>query len=102
MRKTQILMNKPFYLVLSVLKLSKTVMHEFWYHYVKPKYGKNAKFCYIVTDSLCLCKKTKDVYKDVVEDVEVRFDTSNSELNRQLPKRKNKKVIGLIKDGLGG
>ena len=57
MRKTQILMNKPFYLVLSVLKLSKTVMHEFWYHYVKSKYGKNAKLCYIVTDSLCLCKK---------------------------------------------
>ena len=59
MRKTQILMNKSFYLVLSVLKLSKTIMHEFWYHYVKPKYGKNAKFCYIVTDSLCLCKKQK-------------------------------------------
>ena len=43
MRKTQILMNKPVYLGLSILDLSKTVMYEFWYDYVKPKYGENAK-----------------------------------------------------------
>ena len=45
MRKIQILMNKTVYLVLSILDLSKTVMHEFWYDYVKPKYGENAKLC---------------------------------------------------------
>ena len=52
MKKTQILMNKPVYLGLSILDLSKTVMYEFWYDYVKPKYGENAKLCYMDTDSL--------------------------------------------------
>ena len=52
MRKTQILMNKPVYLGLSVLDLSKTVMHEFWYDYVKRKYGENAKLCYMDTNSM--------------------------------------------------
>ena len=51
MRKTQILMNNPVYLGLSILDLSKTVMYEFWYDYVKPKYGENAKHCYMDTDS---------------------------------------------------
>ena len=46
MRKTQILINKPFYLGLSILELSKIVMYEFWYDYVKPKYGKKAKLLY--------------------------------------------------------
>ena len=50
MRKTQILMNKPVYLGLSILDLSKTVMHEFWYDFVKPKYGENAKLCYMNKD----------------------------------------------------
>ena len=51
MKKTQILMNKPAYLGLSILDLSKTAKYEFWYDYVKPKYGENAKFCYMDTDS---------------------------------------------------
>ena len=51
MRKTQILMNKPLYLGLSILDLSKTVMYEFWYDYVKPKYGENEKPCYMDTNS---------------------------------------------------
>ena len=46
--------------------------------------------------------KTDDIYKDITEDVETRFDTSNNELDRPLPKEKNKKVIGLMKVGLGG
>ena len=48
-RKPQILMNKPFYLGLSILDLSKSVMYELWYDDVKPKYGKNAKLCYMDT-----------------------------------------------------
>ena len=52
--KFQILMNKPVYLVLSVLDLTKTVMHEFWYDYAKPKYGENAKLCYMDTDSFIM------------------------------------------------
>ena len=99
MRKTQILMNKqPVYLGLSVIDLFKTVMYEFWYDYVKLKNGEKAKLCYIDTDSFIVHIKADDIYKDIAEDVETRFDTSNYELNRPLPKEKNKKVIGVIKD----
>ena len=99
-------MNKPVYLGLSILELSKTLMYEFWYDYVKPKYGKRAKFCYMDTDSLFVYIKADDVYKYIVEDLETRFDTSNyalecNSIERPLPKGKNKKVIGLIKDELG-
>ena len=93
MRKTQILMNK---------KLSKKVMYEFWYDYVKPKYAEKAKVCYMGTDSFIVYVKTDNIYKDIAEDVETRFDTGNYGLDRPLPKGKNKKVIGLIKAKLGG
>ena len=61
-------------------------MYEFWYDYVKPKYGKNAKLCYIYTDSFIVVVKAGDIYKDIAEDVETRFDLSNYELYRPLPK----------------
>ena len=102
MRKTQIIMNKTVYLGLSVLHLSKTVMYEFWYDYVKSKYGENAKLCYVNTDSFIVHVKTADIYKDIAEEVETRFDTSNFEIDRPLPKGKNQKLIGLMKDELGG
>ena len=54
MKKTQILKNKPIYLALPILKLSKILMYEFWYDYVKPKYGEKAKLSYIDTDSFIL------------------------------------------------
>ena len=76
-------------------------MYEFWYDYVKPKYGENAKLCYMDTDSFTVHVKTDDTYKDIAEDVEKRFDTSNFEIDRPLPKEK-KKVIGLMNDELGG
>ena len=95
-------MNKPVYLGLSILDLRKTAMCEFWYDYVKPKYGENSKLCYMDTDSFIVHVKTNDIYKDIAENVETRFDTSNFELGRSLPKIKNKKVIGLMKDELGG
>ena len=66
-------------------------MYEYWYDYVKPEYGENAKLCCIDTDSFTVHVKTDDIYKDIKEDVEKRFDTSNFELHRPLPKRKNKK-----------
>ena len=96
MRKTQILMNKP------VLDLSKTVMYTFWNDYVKPKDGENAKLCYIDRDSFIVHVKTDDIYRDMAEDGETKFDTSNYDLDRPLPKGKNKKVIGLMKDELEG
>ena len=105
MKKTKI--NKPFYLGLSILELSKILMYEFWYDYVKPKCDEKRKLCYMNTDSFIVCIKTDDIYKDIAEDVETRFDTSNYELecssiDKPLPKGKNKKVIGLMKDELGG
>ena len=65
-------------------------MYEFWYDYVKPKYGENAKLCYMDTDSFIVHVKTDDIYKDIAEDVETRFDTSNFEIARPLPQGKNK------------
>ena len=95
MRKTQILMNKPVYLGLSVLDLSKTAMYKFWYDYVKIKYGDNSKLCYMDTDSFSIHVQADDIYKYIAKDVETRFDTSNFEIDRPLPKGKNEKVIGL-------
>ena len=60
------------------------------------------KLCYMDADSLIMNIKTKDFYKDIAQDVEERFDTSNYDVDRPLPKGKNKKVIGLMKDELGG
>ena len=73
MRKTQILMNIPVYLGLSILDLSKTVMYEFWYDYVKPKYGENAKHCYMDTDSFIVPVKAYNIYKDIAENVKQDF-----------------------------
>ena len=102
MNKTRVKMNKPKCLGLSILDISKTLMYEFWYDYMKPKYNDNVKLCYIDTDSFVMNIKTEDFYKDIANDVEKRFDTSNYEVNRPLPIGKNKKVIGLMKDELGG
>ena len=102
MRKTQIVINKSVYLGLSILDLSKIVMNEFWYDYVKLKYGENAKLCYMDTGSFIAHLKTDDIYKDIAEDVERIFDTSNFELDRPLSKGKNKKLIELMKGELCG
>ena len=102
MKKTKVKMSKPVYLRLSILQISKTLMHEFWYDYMKLRYGDNVKLGYMDTDSFIMHIKTKDLYKDIANDVEKRFDTSNYEVSRPLPTGKNKKVIGLMKDELGG
>ena len=95
-------MNKPIYLGLSILDISKILMYEFWYDYMKPKYNDNVKLCYMDMDSFIMNIKTNGFYKDISNGVEKRFDTSNYEVNRPLPTGKNKKVIGLMKDELGG
>ena len=102
MNRAKVKMNKPIYLGLSILEISKLLMYEVWYDYMKPKDGNNVKLCYMDTDSFIMNIKTKDFYKDIANDVEKRFDISNYEVNRPLPIGKNKKVIGLIKDELGG
>ena len=68
-------MNKPIYLGLSILEISKLLMYEFWCDYMKSKYGDNVKLCYMDTDSFIINIKTEDFYKDIVNDVEKRFDT---------------------------
>ena len=102
MKKTKVKMNKPGYLGLSILEISKTLMHEFWYDYMKPKYGGNVKLCYMDTDSFIMHIKTEHFYKDIADDVKKRFEASNYEVNKPLPTGKNKKVIGLMKDEIGG
>ena len=100
--KTKVKMNEPIYLGLSILEISKILMHEFWYDYMKPKYDNNVKLCYMDTDSFIMNIKKNDFYEDIANDVENRFDTSNYEVKRSLQIGKNKKVISLMKDELGG
>ena len=64
-------------------------------------YGEKAKLCYMDADSLIIYIETYDIYKDITKDVATRFDTSNYEVDRPLPKGNNKKVIGLVKDEFG-
>ena len=97
MKKTKVKKNKPIF-----LDLSKIVMYDFWYEYLKLKYIDNVKLCYMDTDSFIIHIKTEDFYKGIADDVEKRFDTSNYEVFKNLPKGKNKNMIGLMKDELGG
>ncbi|XP_057299355.1 uncharacterized protein LOC130629979 [Hydractinia symbiolongicarpus] len=104
MSKIKIKMNKPIYLGLAILDLSKIVMYEFHYDYMRPKYGVDVKLCYMDTDSFVYHIKTDDFYKDIADDVALRFDTSGYDKKdgRPLPLGLNKKIIGLMKDELGG
>ena len=102
MKKTKVKMNKPIYLGLSILEINKILMYEFWYDYMKPKYNDNVRLCYMDTDSFVMHIKTNNFYKDISDNVDNKFDTSNYEVKRPLPIGKNKKIIGLMKDELGG
>ena len=101
MKKTEVKMNKPVYLGFSILEISKTLINEFFYDYIKPKYQNNGKLCYMDTDSCIINIKTEYFYENIANDIEKIFDTLNYQVNRPLPKEKNKKVIGLMKDELG-
>ena len=70
MKKRKVKVNKSVYLGFSILEISKTLMYEFWYDYMKPKYGDNVKLCYMDTDSSIMHIKTEDFYKDIADDVE--------------------------------
>ena len=82
-------MNKPVYLGSSILEISKTLIYEFWYDYIKPRYKQNAKLCYMNTDSFVINLKTEDFYENTGNDVEKMFDALNYEINRPLPIGKN-------------
>ena len=95
-------MKKPVYLALSILDLSETVMYEFWLDYVNPKYGENAKLCYIDTDSFIVQVKTDDIYKDIAYLLKQNLTLQIFKETEHYLKEKNKKVIELMKDELGG
>ena len=104
MKKTEVKVTKPIYLGQAVLDLSKTLMFEFWYDYLKAMYGDKIRLCYTDTDSFIMHIKTDDFYKDISADVDKWFDTSNFNKNdnRPLEIGKNKNVLGKFKDELGG
>ena len=103
MGKIKVVMNKPVYLGQAILDLGKIVMYEFHYDYMKRKYDDDSvTLCYMDTDSLIYSIEMDDFYKDIADDVENRFDTSGYNPDRPLPVGLNKKVIGLMKDELGG
>ena len=104
MGKREMTMNKPVYLGQTILDLSKTLKYEFLYDYMRSKYGSKVNLCYMDTDSFVYEVETEDFYRDIAKDVGERFDTSgySKDDNRSLPIGKNKKVIGLMKDELGG
>ena len=97
-------MTKPRYLGMSILDISKTFMYEFWYDYIRPKYGDRAKLCYTDTDCFVIHIITEDVFEDISGDVEIWFDTFNYVKNDKRPFLigKNKRVPGLFKDELEG
>ena len=101
MGKIKVVMKKPVYLGQAILDLSKTVMYEFQYDYMVPKYAENLKLCYMDTDSLAYHIKTMDFYADITYDVQTRFNTSGYCPNHPLPIGPNKKVIRLMKNELG-
>ena len=104
MKKTKVIMNKPVYLGQAILDISKTLMYEFWYDYIKPKYQEKARLCYTDTDSFIINIETEDFYEDITQDINKWFDTSNYDKNdkRPLPIGINKKVIRKFKDELEG
>ena len=104
MRKTSLTMNKPIYLGMCILDLSKIIMFDFHYNYIKSKYADKAKLLFTDTDSLMYEIETEDFYKDIAGDVKDKFDTSDYPENHPsgIPTGENKKVLGMMKDEAAG
>ena len=104
MKKVKLYFNKPVYLGMSILDISKTLMYDFHYNYIKPKYGDSAKLLFTDTDSLAYEIQTEDFYREISSDVELRFDTSNYPKDHPsgILTGVNKKVIGMFKDEASG
>ena len=85
MKKAELVFNKPAYLGISILDLSKTLMYDFHYNYIKKKYGPKAKLLMTDMDSLMYEIETDDFFEDIREDIKDKFDTSNIE-NYSLPR----------------
>ena len=98
MKKTKEYMNKPIYIGQAVLDISKTFMYDFFYDYLKPKYGDKVN-CYMDTDSFIFYVETEDFYKDIMSDLDTWFDISkiNNKLDRNIPKGINDGILGSLK-----
>ena len=103
MKKTKVKMNKPIFLGMSTLDISKTLIYEFWYDYIKSKYQDKAKLCYMDTDRFVNHIKTEDFYENIASDVEKWFNPYNYDKDdkRLFPIGNNEKK-GLFKDELEG
>ena len=103
MKKTKLVFNKPVYLGMCILDLSKTLMYDFHYNYIKDKYDSKAKLLFTDTDSLAYEIETEDFYKDISNDVAAKFDTSNFPKDHPsgIEAGMNKKIVGMFKDEAG-
>lgn len=104
MKKTEVCSKKPIYVGQAILDLSKTLMFDFYYNYIKPKYGEKAELLFTDTDSLMCCIQTDDFYKDIAKDIKRKFDTSDYPEKHPsgIKSGVNKKVIGKFKDEAAG
>ena len=104
MKKTKLKLNKPIYLGMSIIDLSKTLMYDFHYNYIKPKYNDKAKLLFTDTDSFAYEIETEDFYTNIAPDMETMFDTSNYPKvhESEILTGKNKKVLAMFKDEAGG
>ena len=104
MKKKSLTFDKPVYIGMCILDISKTLMYDFHYNYIRSKYGEKAKLLFTDTDSLAYEVETKDFYKDIASDVTAKFDTSNFPVDHpsRIYTNANKKVVGMFKDEAGG
>ena len=104
MKKTKLYFNKPVYLGMIILNLSKSLMYDIHYNYIKTKYGDNAKLLFTDTDSLAYEIRTKDFYKDINPDIVKRFDTSDYATNHpsRIKTVLNSKVLAMFNDEADG
>ena len=105
MKNRKVIMNEPLYLGQAISDINKTLMYEFWYDYIKLKYGDKVKLCYMDTDSFIIHIETGDWrLKILLRTLINGFDTSGYDKkgNRPIPIGINKKVIGMFKDQLNG
>ena len=101
MIKTSLVLNRSIYVGMSILDISKTIMYDFHYNYIKKKYGENSKLLLTDTDSLCYQIQMSDIYLDMQNDLHL-FNTSNYPQDHFLFSNMNKKVLGKFKDELAG
>ena len=101
MKKNLLLLDKPSYVGMCILDLSKVLMYDFHYNFIKKKYGDRAKLLFTDTDSLCYHIQTDDVYQDLYSHKDM-FDNSDYSKSSKFFFDENKKVIGKMKDEAAG